>query len=44
MGASTCALFLSVKYHVLKPTYIYGRMEQASIERTGQTEQRASRG
>jgi hypothetical protein len=28
MGASTCALFLSVKYHVLKPTYIYGRIEQ----------------
>ena len=28
MGSSTCALFLSVKYHVLKPTYIYGRIEQ----------------
>jgi hypothetical protein len=28
MGSSACALFLSLKYHVLKPTYIYGRIEQ----------------
>lgn len=26
VGSSTCALFLSVKYHLLHPKYILGRM------------------
>ncbi|EKX47737.1 ERCC1/Rad10 nucleotide excision repair [Guillardia theta CCMP2712] len=28
MGSQTCALFLSVRFHLLKPKYIYSRMEQ----------------
>ncbi|KAK9917753.1 hypothetical protein WJX75_007855 [Coccomyxa subellipsoidea] len=28
MGAQTCALFLSLRYHLLKPTYIYGRIKE----------------
>ena len=27
MGTQTCCLFLSLKYHLLKPKYIYARME-----------------
>ncbi|EIE20407.1 DNA repair protein rad10, partial [Coccomyxa subellipsoidea C-169] len=28
MGPNTCALFLSLRYHLLKPTYIYGRIKE----------------
>lgn len=28
LGATTCALFLSLKYHRLRPEYIYGRIRQ----------------
>ncbi|BDA42501.1 DNA excision repair protein ERCC-1 [Coccomyxa sp. Obi] len=28
MGSNTCALFLSLRYHLLKPTYIYGRIKE----------------
>lgn len=27
MGRTTCALFLSVRYHILKPDYIYNRVK-----------------
>jgi DNA excision repair protein ERCC-1 len=28
LGATTCALFLSLRYHLLKPTYIIQRIEE----------------
>lgn len=27
MGRTTCALFLSLRYHILKPDYIYNRVK-----------------
>lgn len=28
MGATTCALFLSIRYHNLNPNYIHDRLKQ----------------